>query len=100
MPSQTVFAVAASVLIVAAPLPSQQSGDLEFFERRIRPLLAERCFACHGPDAGSRRFFANELVRGLREHLLLVIQQQVRRAMPAHFLPSGSPSTRLETMFF
>ncbi|MEM7204630.1 MAG: PSD1 and planctomycete cytochrome C domain-containing protein [Planctomycetota bacterium] len=25
------------------------------FDRDIRPLLAERCFACHGPDRASRR---------------------------------------------
>lgn len=26
--------------------------DLEFFEKKVRPLLVERCFECHGPDSG------------------------------------------------
>ena len=25
--------------------------QLEFFESKVRPLLVERCFECHGPDA-------------------------------------------------
>ncbi|NND96797.1 MAG: DUF1553 domain-containing protein [Pirellulaceae bacterium] len=27
------------------------SGELEFFERKIRPLLSEHCFSCHSADA-------------------------------------------------
>ena len=30
-------------------LDSSDSG-IEFFEKRIRPLLAERCIECHGPE--------------------------------------------------
>ena len=37
---------------------SERSGSgvdpamLEFFEKRVRPILANRCYPCHGPDAG------------------------------------------------
>jgi hypothetical protein len=31
---------------------------------------------------------------------LLVVEKKGWRRMPAHFFPSGNPSTRLETMFF
>ena len=30
-------------------------GEQPTFNRDIRPLLADRCFACHGPDAGARQ---------------------------------------------
>ncbi len=31
--------------------PSDDPGKLEFFESRIRPVLIEHCYECHGPDA-------------------------------------------------
>src|SRR5262249_61577468 len=26
------------------------AAQLEFFEKQVRPLLAENCFQCHGPE--------------------------------------------------
>ena len=40
----TFFALTAAA--VATPTPEQ----IEFFEKQVRPVLAEQCFSCHGPD--------------------------------------------------
>ena len=32
-----------------------QVGQTVDFESQIRPLLADRCFKCHGPDANQRK---------------------------------------------
>src|SRR5437764_708262 len=42
-----VLAVVVSSRSVAAPPDSRRAAD-EFFENRIRPVLVERCFSCHG----------------------------------------------------
>jgi len=40
--------------VVAAPLagaePAFSPEQVEFFEKEVRPLLADNCFKCHGPD--------------------------------------------------
>ena len=43
------FSAAACLLFFLTPVASAVSGagDAEFFEKRIRPLLVERCYACH-----------------------------------------------------
>src|SRR5262245_35334415 len=34
----------------AAADPTPDPAQLEFFEKKVRPLLAEHCWQCHGPD--------------------------------------------------
>ncbi len=39
-------------LLVSSAIASAQTlEDIDFFEKRIRPVLAENCFACHSPQA-------------------------------------------------
>src|SRR5262245_6084557 len=37
---------------VADPKPPARAGD---FGREVRPILAGKCFACHGPDDRTRK---------------------------------------------
>jgi Protein of unknown function (DUF1553)/Protein of unknown function (DUF1549)/Concanavalin A-like lectin/glucanases superfamily/Planctomycete cytochrome C len=37
----------------ASPPPAEQSHKVDF-DREIRPILADNCFACHGPDEKQR----------------------------------------------
>jgi hypothetical protein len=41
--------VAFSLVSQSAMLAQSPAEDVRFFETRVRPLLAERCFKCHGP---------------------------------------------------
>src|SRR5579863_4270943 len=43
-----------ALLLLAAPhVPAADPDGLAFFEKRIRPVLAEHCYACHGEAAKS-----------------------------------------------
>lgn len=35
------------VLVLMIAVPSWSANDLRFFESKVRPLLAQKCFACH-----------------------------------------------------
>ena len=68
MPSQSAMRlphVAAAIfaclaLLSAQPAPAQSpAAGVEFFERKVRPLLAEQCYSCHSARA-------NKLKGGLR----------------------------------
>ncbi len=41
--------------ILCCAVASQDGAPAPSFNRDIRPLLADRCFACHGPDAEDRK---------------------------------------------
>ena len=43
-----------ALAIVAAGLVSRGSGGEIRFNRDVRPILADKCFSCHGPDSAHR----------------------------------------------
>ena len=42
--------VAAHAISADNPAAAESSGDVEFFESHVRPLLVAHCYECHGPD--------------------------------------------------
>src|SRR4051812_12306141 len=40
------------ILAVIAALPAAGSAEPLRYNRDIRPILSDNCFACHGPDKG------------------------------------------------
>lgn len=66
------FAIAFTALLAALPALSQTGGRIDF-DRDVRPILSENCFACHGFDASKR-------MAGLRLDV---------RDIAIHRLPSG-----------
>src|SRR5262249_8352660 len=40
---------------VVSPSAARASSDRPEYNRDVRPILAENCFNCHGPDSASRK---------------------------------------------
>jgi mono/diheme cytochrome c family protein len=58
--------ITSSVALVCLTLPAD-AGASEFFEKHVRPVLAERCYSCHGPKlqrGGLRLDSRQALLRG------------------------------------
>ena len=43
-----------SIAVLAGPPQNGRQAPVDF-TTQIRPLLSDRCFRCHGPDAGKRK---------------------------------------------
>ncbi|MDB6075742.1 MAG: Planctomycete cytochrome, partial [Verrucomicrobiaceae bacterium] len=48
--SALLLAAAVPVILSAALVVEQDPAQLEFFEKKVRPVLADHCYACHSAD--------------------------------------------------
>ena len=67
--------VCGAVTLVVAQSPAPKPADVEFFETRVRPVLATNCYGCHGPEKqfNSLRLDSREaLLRGGKRGPVLV----------------------------
>lgn len=76
------------VLLLAILCPALAAGDgtadAEFFEKRVRPVLAEHCFKCHGPTkqmAGLRLDTAEGVRKGSDSGPVLVAGQPEKSSL-------------------
>ncbi len=54
-PRTKIFVLAGWLLLAGgSSYAASGAGDLEFFEKKIRPLLAERCYECHSAEPGKK----------------------------------------------
>ena len=81
-------------LFLAGPLLAQSAEQLEFFEKKIRPIFAANCYACHGPKTqtaglnfSSPAGFAQVIVKGdaAQSRLYQAVSYSEKVKMP----PSG-----------
>ena len=55
--------------------PSAQPADNDYFEKHVRPILADHCYSCHGPEkskAGLRFDSINAIKSGMESNALYV----------------------------
>ncbi len=41
-------------LLLAGPSPRDSAARIEFFEKKIRPILVNNCYTCHSADTNSK----------------------------------------------
>src|SRR4051794_4602263 len=49
------FRVPAVSIAFSAAMLAASAGRLVEYNRDVRPILSDKCFACHGPDAAAKK---------------------------------------------
>ena len=78
---------------------SHPAGAETRFNRDIRPILSENCFACHGPDSQHRkaglRLDRKEGLFDKREHGFAVVPGQLQESLLIKHITSNDPDEQM-----
>ncbi|MDE0866838.1 MAG: PSD1 and planctomycete cytochrome C domain-containing protein [Rubripirellula sp.] len=44
-----------TLVVIGVPISTSDASDSVEFNRDIKPILSDKCYACHGPDQGQRQ---------------------------------------------
>jgi cytochrome c553 len=87
MPLIRLLSLIGLAALAAASVHAAEAGSGEFFEQRVRPVLAEHCYGCHGPakqKGGLRADHGSLLLKGGDNGPALVAgQPEVSRLLTA-----------------
>src|SRR5687767_4213855 len=64
------LAVLATRLAFAAPPPPSDPAGVEFFEKKVRPVLVEQCYKCHSAEAEQNKKLKGGLLLDTRQGML------------------------------
>src|SRR4051812_3615466 len=70
LPPRTALAVAALTLLAARGAAAPDKAGLDFFEKKVRPILVKHCYACHSAEARAKKKLRGGLLLDTREGLL------------------------------
>src|SRR5262245_14309923 len=84
------------VLFLNAAISGQDSVE---FNRDVRPILADACFRCHGPDAAARqadlRLDDEQAAKAQREHGPAIVSGKLAESQLWRRITSGDPDERM-----
>jgi hypothetical protein len=76
-----------ALLAIALALCALSSDRLVQFNRDVRPILSDKCFGCHGPDAAAKKIpFRLDSQDATKDHLANIIPR-ITAAKPALRMP-------------
>ena len=97
----TVLPLRPALALIFAAVASAQQQEIEF-NREVRPILSDKCFGCHGPDATTRKIrlrldsesaAAAAIVPGDTDKSLLV--RRITAESPAMRMPPAASGLKL-----
>src|SRR5688500_13392967 len=93
MRASHVLVFAGLVILVSAAATSALAADKLQYNRDIRPILAENCFACHGPDSAARKSDLRLDLRAAAVEYGAIVPSKSSESLLVERIASSDPET-------